>query len=42
MECICLKNFIEVYLKEIISTFNNDKFEIYYKGKYSDIKHSLF
>ena len=27
-----LRNFIEVYLKEIISTFNNDKFEIYYKG----------
>ena len=36
-----LRNFIEVYLKEIISTFNNDKFEIYYKGKYSDINKTL-
>ena len=28
-----LRNFIEVYLKDIISTFNANNFEIYLKGK---------
>ena len=33
-----LNAFVEVYLKELLDIFNHNRFEIYYKGKYSYTK----